>query len=311
MTGFGEARFQWEGSTFRCRVRSLNHRFLEIKTRLPRSDLFALDTAIRKKIGETFKRGAIECSLSIESNAAKADAKINIEAAQNYWQQAQALQKALQKKSAKKNTATEKLSIDTLLRLPGVVRTETPDEKFDLQTLESIQTKLLEKCIEPALGELKNTRKQEGAKLLKHFSEILQKLQACIDAIKKLEQPEKSRTIELFKTKAKETLEFLFGDKALNEASKEFVSRLHEEASFWIEKRDYEEERVRFEMHLKEVSKLLQMSEPGKKLEFYQQELLREVNTLGTKAQSAQITPHIIEMKSLIEKLKEQLANVE
>ena len=115
MTGYGEHRTKIAGSTIICRIRSLNHRFLDLKLRLPRSDLLSLDMAIRKRIGEVFKRGSIEITVSVESGRETNDASINTKLAEAYSTAA----KALAKKLKLTGPGLSRLSIDVLMRMPG------------------------------------------------------------------------------------------------------------------------------------------------------------------------------------------------
>lgn len=308
MTGFGEHRAKINDATYICRVRSLNHRFLDIKLRLPRTDLVSLDLATRKLLQDTFKRGAVELTLSIEANRDSQDVTFNTKLAASYLKQSKALAKSLKLKQSAP-------SLDSILRLPGVVQSNALGGMLSGQ--DDAMTKLsdaefIKKIIEPALKELKKSRRAEGQKLKAFLIKHLDEMDEHLKMVKELEVPEKERARTQIIERAKETVKLLTALSS-TPTSDEFNSRLREEAVFWIERRDFAEERDRLGMHLKEFRNLILngLESAGRKLEFLQQEILREINTLGTKAQSPAITKHTIELKTILERIREQLANVE
>jgi large subunit ribosomal protein L28 len=309
MTGYGEARATIKDFTIICRARSVNHRFLDVKTRLPRGENTFLDLAIRKQTSELFRRGAIDVSLSVETNEAALQQLINFKTAEAYWAAAQTLSHSLAKK--KKAAAPKPLTLEGLLRLPGVVTTNRSDgfasSEEALSTLEP--ETIVERAVKPALMNLRKSRVTEGKRLASHLLELTSQLEKHATDIRSLEGPEKERARALVTERIQATLTLLQG----NPQSADFAARLREEAAFWVERRDFDEERVRLEMHLKTLRNILMGKEEvsGRKLEFLHQELLREVNTLGTKSQSTAITGHTIELKTILERLREQLANVE
>lgn len=300
MTGYGEHRAKVGAHHFICRAKSVNHRFLDLKVRIPRSDWSELEVGTRKAAGEAFKRGAVEVTVSIEAAKSTNETAVDAVAAKKFIDAANTLQKKLKLKP-------EKLTIETLMKMPGVIQTSSTVTEDSLESADF--KKILETVVTPALKALKAARYKEGRALLKHLQDMLKDFAAHAAAIGELEGPEKKLAVERMKERIEQTIEIL-GQKA-NDAS--FQQKLSEEASFWIERRDFTEERVRLQMHIEHFSDELKNAKEegvGRKLEFLQQELLREVNTLGTKAQSPAITQHTIEMKSILEKMKEQLANV-
>ncbi|MBI3544773.1 MAG: DUF1732 domain-containing protein [Deltaproteobacteria bacterium] len=321
MTGFGEHRLrvlsqgpQGKTRSLHCRVRSVNHRFLDVKLKLPRTDLMTLDGAVRKKLSELFKRGAVEVTLALEDSAAEtADVRVNAAAAESYAKAARQLAKKLKLKSSQ-------VSLDALLRLPGVVDgaggSSANGNAFDDAFAGVAPEEIVARAVAPALQELKKTRLAEGAKLKAILIGHLDEMAIHLEALKRLEQPEKERARALLMERAQETLKLLesargSGPAPSATASSDFAARLREEAVFWIERRDFAEERARLEMHLAEFRRLLTADPSGRKLEFIQQEILREINTLGTKSQSTAITTHTVELKTILERIREQLANVE
>lgn len=302
MTGFGQAEYRTPRLKFSAQARSVNHRFLDIKLKLPRSEWMALDHAARKKVSEKFARGAIEVLVTVEALSAKNSGaqSVQFSVIENILDQVQAWQK-------KKKMKTAPVSMDTLLRLPGVFANPVAAELEDFD--ESV---LVSKLIEPALESLAKARAAEGVALKTHLLDLLRQMRQHAEKIASLESEEQERTHKTVLERVQRTLELL--GKASQGSAEEFTKRLHEEAAFWIDRRSFEEERVRFAAHLDSFEKALEATTPGpkgKKLEFLQQELHREVNTLGNKAQSTKIAEHALALKSIIENLKEQLANVE
>lgn len=298
MTGYGEAQARVAGTEVLCRIRSLNHRFLEIKVRTPWPNMSGLEIAIRKRLGEAFRRGAIDVSLITAAKRQERVSRVNYETAESYSKAARALSRKLGEKHPP-------LSLDTLLRLPGVVSSE--DESDALKPEHEDQ--LLEKAVVPSIRALQKARQAEGKKLLTHLTTLLDQLEENTKRIAALEEPEKARAREQMKSRVEETLQLLGAA-----ATDDFSARLNQEAAIWIERRDFDEERVRFGAHLSRVRQLLRSGAPdglGRRIEFFHQELLRETNTLGTKAQSTAVTEITVEMKALLERLREQIANVE
>lgn len=306
MTGFGESRATIDGKTLICRVRSLNHRFLDLKVRLPRSDWLGLDLAIRKSTTETFKRGAVELTITTESSRESTENVINTKAAKAYWSELTRLSKSLKSKAAAP-------SLEALLRLPGVVGGTATDNAL----VAIDEGEVLKKLVVPALAALKKARRSEGEKLSKHILEMITQMQKHVEQIAALEGPEKEKARQAITDRANETLKLLrqIGANSTTDTrgTDEFAGRLREEAVFWIERRDFDEERMRLSMNLKNFRDLISSHDEvsGRKLEFVQQEILREINTLGTKAHSPPITEHTIELKTILERIREQLANVE
>lgn len=306
MTGFGEARLKVGSTVLVCLIRSLNHRFLEAKVRVPTSSLLGLEMAIRKLLSEEFRRGSFDVVISFsQAQGAARSIHFDEKQAKTYIELCQSVQKKLTR-----GQTCAPLSMDALFRLPHVL-TELEPEK--LVNEESI----LKKVVLPAIESLRKARLQEGVKLKEHLLKLTTNLETELCKIKQLEQPEKENARIRLTERANETIKTFFSQSTSPQLLEEFGKRLREEAAFWIERRDFEEERVRFETHLGSLKALLNQRSSsnqdslGRRLEFLHQELFREVNTLGTKAQSTRIASHVLEIKSTLERFKEQIANVE
>lgn len=309
MTGYGEHRARLCGMTVVCRTRSVNHRFLDLKIRVPRSDLMTLELAVRRRASEVFKRGSIEISVLVETAREATSAKINLKTVADYDRQSRAIAKKLKIKAA---------TLDAILRLPGVI--ESGVDASNSLPDEATEEMIMDQLIEPALHALKTARKTEGLKLTQILVKLLDEMNQHVLQIGMLEGPEKEKARTQIVARGQETLKLLNSLGANAQRTDEFATRLREEAVFWIERRDFTEERERLAMHLEEFRRVLtgiaakspsSSEASGRKLEFLQQEILREINTLGTKAQSTAITTHTIELKTILERVREQLANVE
>ncbi|MBI2605210.1 MAG: DUF1732 domain-containing protein [Deltaproteobacteria bacterium] len=321
MTGYAESRLpvsraNHEPAVLVCRARSLNHRFLDVKVRLPRSDSPALDLAIRKAAGRSFKRGAIEVSVGFENAGADlsgAPVAVNAVLAQKHWKSLLDLHDILKIESPA-GMQPELPTIDTLLRLPGVIASDGTEA-----SLTSVpEKKIVDELVAVAFAGLKADRQREGAAIRIHLEKLLSEIDAAMQAIGALEASEKEKTRLTLVDRAKRSLQLIAqgmsgdGTQASPALAAEFGSRLREEMAFWLDRRDFEEERVRFNAHLARFRELLEKSDAvGRQLEFVHQELLREINTLGNKAQSTAVSNHVVGIKAVLERLREQLANVE
>ncbi|MGE4233643.1 MAG: YicC family protein [Bacteriovoracia bacterium] len=291
MTGFSDVRAKLGLSYWNCQIRSLNHRFLETKIRISAANSFEIENTIRKKISENFKRGVFEVFLFAEKDGSENLKKINTKQIESYYSDLEGFEKQI-----KKN-----ISPEVIFRLPGAVTDSKESDGLEAKDV-------LSQLVMPAIEQLKLDRNREGLNLKNHLLDLLVDFRKHFNEVLKLEPPELERLRNSVAERVKATLDLL-NNQAKTEV---FEKRMQEEIAFYLERRNFEEEKTRLQMHLTLFEDLLEAKEPvGRKLEFLQQELLRETNTLGTKAQSQPIVSHIIEMKTLLEKIREQLANVE
>lgn len=316
MTGFGEAQLKLniphsQGLQVITRIRSVNSRFLDIKVRLPKLDnSLLIEQHVRKKISDNFKRGSIECTISLSThNDQNQNSKITV--------QTELFKEYLDALASLKKTADQfypklilgELTYDGISRLPGIFSDQEIDFKFSENTLTELTNELLS-CVDSAILKTKELRKNEGITLRTHISELLDQIKDHSEAIAELIPTERTNLENKLKEKIEKTLELFKQSDSL--AKPEFHTRLKEEASFYLDRKDVEEEVVRLEHHIEQFNNYLFKNQAtGKQLEFILQEMFREINTLGNKIQSTKISGHVIEIKSILEKLKEQIANVE
>jgi len=284
MTAFArhERRTDWGLLTWE--LRSVNHRYLEVHTRLP-DEFRGLESPIRQQIGKYLKRGKVDCGLRFRANpAASAQTRIN----HDYLQQ---LIKACHEVEQLLVPAATLNPLD-LLRWPGVIQEDDQD-----------LTPLLNEALDSlnaALDDMVQTRQREGEQIHTWIS-------TRNDAIEKLVEQAVQLLPEI-QTGLREKLLARLADLNI-EAD---PGRLEQELVFMAQKADVAEELDRLQGHIEEVRKVLQRKEPvGRRLDFLMQELNREANTFGAKSASGETTKLSVEFKVLIEQMREQVQNVE
>ena len=280
MTGYGKAEIQFENKNYILELRSLNSKGLELNTRLP-IHVREIEVQLKKSVGEFLKRGKIDLSLNIE-NMSESNAKtINVPAINQYIDQLKGIEEL---------DRSELLKI--AIKLPDTLKTEIKD--FDEAEVELIET-LLKKAID-ALIEF---RSEEGKTLEIEFKKRLDNLEGLSREVETID-PERSSKI---KVKLKSALDSLQAEVDQN--------RFEQELIYYLEKYDITEEKVRLKNHIDYFKKTLSSdTSNGKKLGFIAQEIGREINTIGSKANHAGLQKLVIQMKDELEKIKEQLLNV-
>ena len=280
MTGYGKAEIQFENKNYILELRSLNSKGLEINARLP-IHVREIELQLKKSVGEFLKRGKIDLSLNIE-NMSESNAKtINVAAVNQYIEQLKGIEDI---------DRSELLRI--AIKLPDTLKTEIED--FDKTEIELIET-LLKKTIDALI----KFRSDEGKILETEFNKRLDNLEGLCKEVEIID-PERSSKI---KEKLKYALDTLKAEIDQN--------RFEQELIYYLEKYDITEEKVRLKNHIDYFKKTLSSdTSNGKKLGFIAQEIGREINTIGSKANHAGLQKLVIQMKDELEKIKEQLLNV-
>ena len=284
MTAFGRQSRQWSWGTLVWEIKSVNHRYLEIYTRMP-EDFRALEMRLRSLLGQRLGRGKVDCALRFQKNEVlDTEVSINEELAKQIAAASREVDSYLYN-SAPVN------SMD-VLRWPGVL--QTPE--MDMDAIHNGAMELLEDSID----ELVDTRLREGEKLKQI---IEQRLSAMRDVVAEV----KDRVPEVL-VQMRDKLE-----ARLEEIKTEVdPARVEQELVILTQRMDVDEEMDRLETHIDEVSRVLEKDEPiGRRLDFLMQELNREANTLGSKSQDADMTKASVELKVLIEQMREQVQNIE
>lgn len=288
MTGFGAGNAQVKDEEISVEIRSVNHKFCEVKVRAPR-ELSNLESALQKHIKQSLARGAVDVSVKRHSRSTSATAPVvDVQLAREYQRQLQELGRAL--------WITGAPTLRELANLPGVLRLE--ERSLDVEA--ASQAALI--ASEQALAALVTMRRVEGQVLLRDLEARLAKIREGVDAVANLAP----QTVKEFNDRVAERV------AELSKLENVDPQRLAQEVAFFAERTDVAEEMTRLHSHLEQCASLLRSTEPsGRKLDFLVQEMHREVNTTGSKSQHREISRWIIELKAELERLREQVQNVE
>lgn len=293
MTGYAQARAVQNGWSLRVTIRAVNHRFLDLHLRIPEG-FEPLEPRIRQLVRERVRRGHLDITLFYEL-AGPAAVGVNHEVAAAYLKAVDSLRKEFGIQSEP--------DLASILRLPGVIGPATASLEEELERLE----KVVMRCLNEAVVKLDAMREEEAGHLREEMSARLRSITALGVKVETL--AENARPA--FARRLKARLQELLGEAQLDPA------RLAQEASIAAERSDVSEELARLRSHVQQFESLLVgASDVGKKLDFLLQEMQRESNTLlskspGTEAEGLEITRLGLEIKSEIEKLREQVQNIE
>ena len=285
MTGFGAADAQWETWICQVEIRSVNQRFLDIRCRLP-FGFQTMEPEIKKQIKAVSSRGKIDCSIKLEKGASEEKLKLNLERAQHYNE----LLTEFEALSGRK-VGVDARDLSSLNIIEENKSGEPPEQC----------EKVIQECLSRALEGLQEMKEREGQAMQ---SDIQQRLSSCgniVNSIEKLSQAEPER----FRDRLQERFSQLTVGIEIN------PERLEQEIALLADRLDISEEVVRFRTHLEHMDEIMSQREVGKKAEFLMQELNREVNTMASKSNHAGISQSSVEIKSELEKVREQLQNIE
>ncbi|KLU60517.1 hypothetical protein CEB3_c33680 [Peptococcaceae bacterium CEB3] len=288
MTGFGRGEANGRGYRVTVELKSVNHRFLEVVARLPRP-YGGLEDRVRKVIQASVRRGRIEVYINtVETEERKRLVKVDKELALSY------------DKTLKELASTLQTSYDTdiyrLAVLPEVLEVEEPE--VDLEAVWQVWAGALEQ----ALDRFNEMRRAEGVKLAQDMQKRLEGIGEDLGLIEG-----RAETLPAeYREKLKERIQILLAETVVDEA------RLLNEAAFFADKVSITEELVRLRSHIMQSGSALQAAEPsGRKLDFLLQEMNREINTIGSKANDLAVAEAVIRVKSELEKIREQVQNIE
>ena len=288
MTGFGQTHAPWQDGAVTVEVRSVNHRFLEVACRLPRP-LHALEDPFKKAVQQRCMRGRIDLTVSIQGGKGRGGL-INLDQplAKQYHQALRRLKSSLKLPG----------SIDVAL-IAGLrdVLTVSDQPSEDPQLV-----KLVHQLAEEALDQLHAMRKREGMALANDIQGRIRILKDHRSAIADRAPIMLQETFD----RMKQRVDKLLGTEAPD------VQRLNQELAIYADRGDITEEIVRLDSHMLQLGEQLKRAESvGKTLEFLLQEMGREVNTIGSKANDALIAGHVVHMKAELERIREQVQNIE
>ena len=288
MTGYGRAGALLHGRDIKVELRSVNARFFEYSSRLPRSCAF-LEDKLKKLVASRVSRGKVELSLSIQTVTA-ADTVVSVN-----WQLAEGYRAALNEMVERMDLKND-VSVGMLSRFPDVLtQTAAPTNEEELwQDVQSVAEKAVDAFVA--------MRAVEGEKLKEDVAGRLDTIETLVGQI----EENSAGRVQAYSDKLYARLQELLGDRSIDE------SRLVTEAAIFADKTAIDEETVRLHSHVAQYREILALDEPiGRKLDFLTQELNRESNTIGSKCQDVAITRLVVELKSEIEKIREQIQNIE
>ena len=281
MTGYGKVVLELNAKTVRIEIKSLNSKSLDLNVRMP-SDYRPKELELRKIIGSRLKRGKIDVSFYVDIEKAKNPTKINTSIVKNYMDQLSNISGGGQ------NLDLLKMAI----KMPDSISAEK--EEIDEQ-----EWSLIISGAEDALNKIENYRKDEGKALYSDFSNRLNNIKSLLKKAVEID-PERIKKVRERLTKS-----------VLELKEKIDQNRFEQELIYYIEKLDINEEKIRLDNHLDYFFKTLNQNQSnGKKLGFIAQEIGREINTIGSKANYAPMQKIVVQMKDELEKIKEQLLNV-
>ena len=284
MTAFGAARHLGSAANYSCEMRCVNHRFLDIHLRLP-EELRAYETVIKDRVSACLQRGRVDISVKKEQNeAGTTNFQINQTAVEALFIGAA--------KITELNRTVAPLSMAEVLRWPGVI--QPPEQDTEQIKQETLQV------IEDCLAVVLESRKNEGAKLHQLIIDRIIEMRAITVQVQ-TRMPDLQKQ---YRQRLDEKLAAVLDTMDEN--------RLEQEMVLFLNKTDVMEEIDRLHVHFDEVMRTLGENKPkGRRLDFLMQELNREANTLGSKSQDALLTKQSVELKVLIEQMREQVQNIE
>lgn len=287
MTGFGRGECSKENITFTVDIRTVNHRYSDISVRMPRI-ISTLEEKVRKYAKNQIKRGKVDIYINYSSFSQDAKVIVDSNLASAYVDSLKSLKEQFNIK--------DEISLSTLTRFQDILKLEATE--LDMDHIWS----LLQEALNEAFEKLLSMRKSEGA----HLQEDLEnKLAFIIERVAQIKLKSEN-VVEEYKHKLYERIKELTKDVQLDE------NRLMTEVAIFADKSSIDEELVRLESHVQEFKKALTIKDSiGKKLDFILQEMNREVNTIGSKTSDVSITAYVIDMKTEIEKIREQVQNIE
>ena len=287
MTGYGRCQVERDGRMMTVEVKTVNHRFLDVSFRLARHLMF-LDDAVRKGVAARLARGHVDVFVNYENHRADArEVRVDVDLAKAYQQAFASLSQAL--------SCGDGAALSDYVRLPDVLTVQEKEED------QQVVRELFDEALTGALDALIAMRAQEGESMKRDILDKITKIEQIRDEVA-VRAP---MVVEEYRIKLKERIAALT-DGEIDEA------RLLTEIAIFADRAAIDEELVRLVSHTAQIRKTLELAEPvGRKLDFLVQELNREVNTIGSKAMDAQIAQCVVQAKGEIEKLREQVQNIE
>tara|TARA_B100001123_G_scaffold425791_1_gene539120 strand:- start:177 stop:1046 length:870 start_codon:yes stop_codon:yes gene_type:complete len=289
MTGFGRAECQENDYTYQAEIRSVNNRFIEINTRLPKA-YSDLEQPLKKLIKSHCSRGSISLTISLSSSndsVGEWEIKPNLPLAKQYLDALKQIQKSL--------SMTGEVELKSVIGLREII-------KIEPVTMDPAKKDLILNITKEALASLQIMREEEGKNLQKDLAQRIDSIENHIADI----ESHHPQVIAEYQEKLKERIKNITDGLEMDEG------RLAQEAALLADRSDITEEMTRLKSHINQFRSFFNTNEPiGRKLEFITQEINREINTTGSKSSDIIISKRVIDVKSELEKIREQVQNIE
>lgn len=287
MTGYGRGNISKNEREYQIEIKSVNHRYLDISVKMPRQ-LSYLEDAVKKEISSRVKRGKIDVFITFNNNSLEGRTiKINTELAHAYIEE-------LKKLAGKENILSD-IQVTEISKYPDVlnIQNEQDDDKIKEEVFEVLNV---------AIDNFISMRQAEGSKISEDLIKRLDYIQIKVNEISKLS----TGLIEEYVVKLEARIKEILKNQEIDK------QRLAQEVVIYADKCSVEEEITRLNSHIIQFKNLLNSDEAvGKKLDFIVQEMNRETNTIGSKANNLDITNRVIDLKTQIENIREQIQNIE
>ena len=288
MTGYGRSQKILNGRDILVEIRSVNHRYYEYSSRIPRAYNY-IDEKLKVLLKSKISRGKVDISVSVNNIEGRdTEVAINIGVAEGYVNALRSVADELR--------VADDITLSKLIKLPDIfnIRKAVDDEEEVWSDVNEVAAEALDKFV--------SMRETEGEKLR---NDVLEKSDFILEMVGKVEEIS-PRTVEIYREKLYKKLSEILGSKDIDQ------QRLITEAAIFAEKIAVDEETVRLRSHISQLRELVNSDESiGRKLDFIVQEMNREVNTIGSKAQDLNITKLVVDMKAELEKIREQIQNIE
>ncbi len=286
MTGFGKSEFEINCKKITIEIKSLNSKQSDISTRIPQS-YREKELDIRRELNDILIRGKIDCSIFVESLGEKGNTSINGPVVKNYFND-------LSRISTELGLPVNERILEIIMRFPDAV-------KVNYETLDEEEWELIHRNFLAALHQLDKFRIQEG---LAMETDLVENIGSITNLLKEI-GPHEQKRIDSIKSRMNGNLESLYLNGNVD------INRFEQELIFYLERLDFNEEKVRLSNHCAYFLDTLKEAESnGRKLSFIAQEIGREINTIGSKANDSNIQRIVVRMKDALERVKEQVLNV-
>ena len=288
MTGFGRGEAEVCGHCFTVELKSVNHRYLDMNIRTPRFLMF-LEDFVRAEVKRRLARGRVDIFINYkDTSGSLGEMQVNVEAAKQYADAAATILQSVK--------VANDLSITSLMRMEGVITFEEAEKE------ESVLKDALGKALSQALDGLITARETEGRRMAE---DLLERKQTLADILAEIVQRE-PLVVEEYREKLRAKVEEYMAGSGIDE------NRFNAEILYFSDKASITEEIVRIRSHLTELEQMLRLEEAtGRSMDFLIQELNREINTIGSKASDITITKAVLAAKGEIERIREQIQNME